>query len=128
MSALSNGGGAVAGDGYYNYGNNANLTATPNNGYYFTNWTDLDGNILSTSSTYVINNIQSDITIKVNFTRYNYYTVNVIAGEGGKVDGTGNYIQGSNVLLQATPDSNYRFDGWFAINGDRTSTLYEYSL
>lgn len=44
-------GGSLTGNGTYNIGNNVTITATPNPGYYFNNWTR-DGVIVSTSISY----------------------------------------------------------------------------
>ncbi len=44
-------GGTVSGGGTYNYGESCTLTATPNAGYLFVNWTK-DGSSVSTSATY----------------------------------------------------------------------------
>jgi len=44
-------GGSVTGGGSFVLGTNANVTAIPNNGYSFVNWTE-NGNIVSTQSSY----------------------------------------------------------------------------
>ena len=44
-------GGTVSGDGTYNYGAAATLSATPSTGYHFVNWTE-NGDEVSTNATY----------------------------------------------------------------------------
>jgi len=59
-------GGVVSGAGEYNYGQTAQLIATPNVGYRFLNWTDDNGAILSTDSVYSFTVVQ-DINLMANF-------------------------------------------------------------
>lgn len=49
-------GGTTGGDGVYNNGTLATVTATPSAGYGFANWTD-NGTVVSTSATYTFTNI-----------------------------------------------------------------------
>ncbi|MFW6226612.1 MAG: FISUMP domain-containing protein [Bacteroidota bacterium] len=58
--------GNVEGSGAYNVGDEIELTATPNEGYQFLNWT-LDDEILSTESTFTYTMPASDVTLVANF-------------------------------------------------------------
>ena len=58
--------------GTYNDGTSISLTASPNTGYTFVNWTDSSGNELSTNSTYSFN-ITSNTTITANFEELMFY-------------------------------------------------------
>jgi hypothetical protein len=58
-------GGMVYGNGIYTYGQIANLSAIPNSGWNFINWTEGD-NILSTEANYSIE-IKNDLNIIANF-------------------------------------------------------------
>ena len=59
VSASPAAGGTVSGGGAYTYGQSCTLTATPNSGYTFVNWTR-NGSSVSTSPTYNFTVTQSD--------------------------------------------------------------------
>lgn len=48
-------------------GGNVTLTATPKLGYAFKNWTDSEGNEVSTDAAYTIENVSADINLTANF-------------------------------------------------------------
>ncbi len=58
--------------GTYNAGTSISITASPDNGYGFVNWTDSSGNELSTNTTYTFN-ITSDTTITANYEELLFY-------------------------------------------------------
>jgi uncharacterized repeat protein (TIGR02543 family) len=58
-------GGTTTGDGSYEWGSSATVTATPNTGYIFENWTE-SGNIVSTSANYTFT-VDGDRTLVANF-------------------------------------------------------------
>ena len=58
--------------GSYNDGVSVSVTASPNTGYSFVNWTDSSGNELSTNTTYTFN-ITSDTTITANYQEALFY-------------------------------------------------------
>ena len=81
--------------GTYNDGSSISITASPDTGYGFVNWTDSSGNELSTNPTYTFN-ITSDTTITANYEELLFYlhsngvTIlcpNAIVGAIGTVDG-----------------------------------------
>ena len=81
--------------GTYNYGESVSITASPDTGYGFINWTDSSGNELSTNPTYTFN-ITSDTTITANYEELLFYlhpngvTIlcpNASVGAVGTVDG-----------------------------------------
>ena len=57
--------GTVSGGGQYNYNESCTVTATPADGYMFSNWTN-NGNVVSTSASYTFN-VTSDIDLVANF-------------------------------------------------------------
>ena len=57
--------GTVTGGGTYNQGQSCTVTATANNGFTFTNWTE-NGNVVSTNSNYTFT-VNSDRTLVANF-------------------------------------------------------------
>ena len=58
--------------GTYNDGESVSITASPDTGYGFVNWTDSSGNELSTNPTYTFN-ITSDTTITANYEELLFY-------------------------------------------------------
>ena len=58
--------------GSYNDGESVSVTASPDTGYSFINWTDSSGNELSTNPTYTFN-ISTDTTITANYQEVLFY-------------------------------------------------------
>ena len=128
-------GGSVTGGGTYNQGQSCTVTATPNAGYTFTNWTE-NGNVVSSQAnyTFVVNNNR---TLVANFqAQPQNYTITVSANptNGGTVTGGGTYQQGQSCTVSATANTGYTFSNWtengnvvttqasytFTVNGNRT--------
>ena len=105
---LTGDGGTVTGSGEYQEDTEVTLTATADDGYEFISWSD--GN---TDISRVIT-ITEDIELTANFQEIVYsYTLTVSSGEGGSVDTEGGeYEEGTEVTITATPDENYRFVSW----------------
>ena len=81
--------------GTYNDGTSVTITASPNAGYAFVNWTDSSGNELSTNPSYTFN-ITSNTTITANYEELLFYlhpngvTIlcpNALVGSTGTVNG-----------------------------------------
>ncbi|MCL2413808.1 MAG: InlB B-repeat-containing protein [Bacteroidales bacterium] len=119
-------GGSVTGDGVYNYGDNVTVTATPNVGYQFVNWTILGAQV-STDPNYTFTAIEN-VDLIANFT-LEVYTVAVSASPstGGNVTGGGLYTYGTSVTVTATPSTGYNFVGWTE-NGVSVSTNANYQF
>ena len=66
VSANPSNGGSVSGGGTYQQGQSCTVTATANNGYTFTNWTE-NGSQVSTNSSYSFT-VNSNRTLVANFT------------------------------------------------------------
>ena len=119
-------GGNVNVTGNFNYGNEAVITATTNEGYQFISWTEND-TIVSTDTEYSFI-VTSDRTFVANF---ELLTFNVTAtanpAEGGEIDGTGVYNYGETATLTAIVNDGYAFNNW-SINGEVVSTDSEYSF
>lgn len=122
-------GGMVAGAGLYTSGSTCTLTATPNSGYVFTNWSE-GGTVVSSNATYSFT-VNSNRTLKANFVPRTIlrYTISAIANptEGGTLSGAGSYASGSICTLTATPSSGYIFTNWTE-GGTVVSTNAEYSF
>jgi uncharacterized repeat protein (TIGR02543 family) len=96
------------------------VSAVPNTGYTFTNWTDqASGSILSSSPAYTFA-LSANRSLVANFA-INTYTLAVTAVNGtvAKVADQPRYNHGSTVVLTATPAAGYVFSSW---SGDATST------
>ena len=103
--------GTATGGGSFTYGETCTLTATPNTGYAFVNWTK-DGTVVSSNANYsftVTNN--GDYVANFAVARY---TLTVLAepAEGGHVVGGGNYDYGHVTTLRATANEGYEFVNW----------------
>jgi len=127
VSATPTAGGTVDGSGTYSYGASVTLTATPNTGYSFVNWTE-GGETVSTSTEYTFNANES-CTLVANF-ELNSYTVTFVNADGTE-------LQSSEVAYGETPaytgetptkaaddHYTYTFDCWTpeitAVTGEAT--------
>ena len=106
--------GTVSGSGDYAFGDEATITATPEENYYFTSWSD--GNT-DNPRTVVVN---SDTTFTANFVLKPYLTV---ASNYGMVTGSGYYMPGEEVTITATPNSGAYFVEWNDGNTDNPRTV-----
>jgi YD repeat-containing protein len=125
-SASPSNGGMVSGGGSYNHGSSCTLTASPNTGYTFTNWTK-DGQQVSTSAIYSFTVTESGNYV-ANFSQ-NSYTISASASpsNGGTVSGGGSYNHGSSCTLTATANTGYTFTNWTE-NGTQVSASTDYSF
>ena len=124
VMVVSSGGGTVSSSATSVLeGNNVTLTATPNNGYKFKNWT-LDGNIVSTNNPYTATVLSNSIYI-ANFEKKSY-AVSVSSTTGGTATTSSNsVVYEGNVTLTATPNEGYKFVNW-TVNGEVVSTENPY--
>lgn len=119
-------GGTVAGAGSYNYGATATLTATPNEHYYFVNWTK-DGETVSEDPTYSFIVTEAG-DYEANFALFSF-NIDLVANpeEGGTVDGSGTFVYGETITVTATQAPGYSFVNWME-NDEIVSTDAEYSF
>ncbi len=121
-------GGSVTGGGTYNQGQSCTVTATPNAGYSFTNWTE-NGNVVSTNRNYTFT-VTGNRTLVANFQaqpqNYNI-TVSANPSNGGSVAGGGTYQQGQSCTVTATANTGYAFANWTE-NGNVVSTQTNYTF
>jgi uncharacterized repeat protein (TIGR02543 family) len=90
-------------------GNGTAVTAVPNAGYHFVNWSDV-----STSNPRTDTNVTGNITVTANFA-INTYTLTYTAGANGSLTGTSPQTvnHGANgTAVTAIPDANYHFVNW----------------
>ena len=108
LTASAGDGGSVTGGGTFASGTQISLTATPSSGYSFSGWSNG-----STANPLTVT-LNSNTSITANFqVIVNSYTLSVTAGEGGSVSSEGGeYEEGTEVTITATPDDEYEFTGW----------------
>ena len=104
-------GGTVSGAGTYNHGDNVTLTATANEGYTFTNWTE-NGVVVNATNPYEFQ-VTGERELVANFS-LNTYDVSAFAipTAGGTVTGAGTYDHGTTVTMTANPATGYAFVNW----------------
>ena len=123
VEVVSAGNGTVSGSGYYGPTESCTITATPNTGYHFVNWT-VNGLELTTDNPYTFIPT-GDITITANFA-IDTYTI-ATGGIGGTITGSGTYNYGATCTLTATPNAGYEFRRWMEY-GETISTSNPYSF
>ena len=103
---------SVSGDTEFDFGSLAEITATPNVGYDFANWSGgTFGDQLAATTTVLI---QGDTTIKANFSIKSYF-LEVISGTGGVASGSGTFDHFTQAQITCSPDVGYVFTGWSGI-------------
>lgn len=99
--------GTTSGSGSYNYLTPVNITALPNAGYHFTQWSD--GNMTNPR----LISVTANATYTAQFA-INSYAVGVASNNStmGSVSGSGTYNHNSTATLTATPYYGYHFVQW----------------
>lgn len=120
--------GIVEGARTYNYGEEATLTATPNDGFVFRYWTNSKGTQLSTNAIYKFT-VKEDVAVIANFRHPDNYLVIIgINPEGaGTFTGDGEYERDIYVTVTATPNAKYNFVEWTK-NGVQVSPNETYTF
>ncbi|MEW6157554.1 MAG: FG-GAP-like repeat-containing protein, partial [Verrucomicrobiota bacterium] len=120
-------GGVVIGTGNVFHGNTATLTARPNAGYKFVNWTK-DGTVVGTELTLSVV-ITGDYAVVANYEEANpFHDVTTATDPAGiaQVTGAGRYNNGQSVVISApetiTASPNVYTFRQFNLNGVRVST------
>lgn len=122
-------GGKTAGSGAYRAGAVVTVTATPNTGYAFVNWTK-SGNIVSTSSNYQFT-LTANTTLVANFSAVQSSQFALVLSSapvvGGTTSGSGSYNGGTSVTATAIANTGYTFVNWTK-NGVIASTSSAYTF
>ena len=122
-------GGTVTGGGVYNFGNQVEVDAIPNEGWHFVNWTDSDGNVVSGDSFNVIEMPAADLSLTANFELSEFtVTVYVEPEDAGVVSGEGVYDFGEEVTLMAFEETGYEFISWNDPDGNELGTDHVYTF
>lgn len=119
--------GTVLGSGTYYEGTEVTLTAIPNNGYEFVNWTENDKVIGEEPTLSFTAEEQKNVVahFEANFVGY---TVSLHVEEGGIVSGSGLYPAESEVTVTAEPQGKYSFIAWTDSEGNELSTNASYTF
>ncbi|MBR4765253.1 MAG: InlB B-repeat-containing protein, partial [Clostridia bacterium] len=129
VTVAPTGGGTVSGDGIYENGSKATLTATPKDYYHFVNWTE-DGNEVSTDATYTFT-VTGDRNLVANFA-IDTFTITFENDDGTPLQ-SGSVAYGETPIYEgdtptkgSTPEYSYTFAGWSPeiaeVTGDATYT------
>ena len=121
--------GTVLGAGTYYEGADVTLTAVPNNGYEFVNWTEND-EVIGEEPTLSFT-AQEQKNVVAHFeANFEGYTVSLNVEEGGIVSGAGLYPAESEVTVTAEPQGKYSFIAWTDSEGNELSTnaLYTFTI
>jgi uncharacterized repeat protein (TIGR02543 family) len=112
VAVVSDGNGTVTGGGNVANGSKVTLTATPDSGYKFSQWTDQNNAVVGTSATLNIP-VTDNITYTASFIPDTVVIqVSGTPTSGGTVSGDGTYVSGATVTLTATPTAGYTFVNW----------------
>lgn len=129
LSANPDNGGSVSGGGTYQEGESCTVSATANDGYAFSNWSE-DGEEVSSNSNYTFT-VNGNRTLVAHFELLppNSYSINVSAdpSNGGSVSGGGTFEEGQSCTVRATANNSYIFSNWTE-NGIEVSTNARYSF
>ncbi|MBC8052211.1 MAG: DUF3494 domain-containing protein [Sphingobacteriaceae bacterium] len=121
-------GGSTTGAGDFAQGSAVTVTAAPNAGYTFVNWTKVGAPTvpLSSDASYQFN-MNGNVELVANFSQVATFTVTVTSNPlaGGTTTGSGVYASGSSATIRAIPNSGYTFTGW---SGDATGSTNPLTL
>ena len=109
LSSSPNSAGTTSGAGSYAPNELTSISATPNTGYQFINWSGAGITDFNSNSTTV--SMVQDRNLTANFA-LNTYALSITAGTGGAISGSGTYNHGTNPTISATPNTGYHFIGW----------------
>lgn len=114
--------GTVAGTGSYKDNATATLTATPNDGYLFKNWTK-NGVVVSTENPYSFT-VTEDVELVANFDGpFCELILNTNDEAKGTVSGEGLYRPGQTATITATPKAGYKLLYWSDRSTQATRTI-----
>ncbi len=121
------GAGAVGGAGDYTSNSVCTLTASPNAGWGFKNWTQ-NGAQVSSSAAYTFT-VRSNRTLVANFIPAYTVTTAVAPSYGGSATGAGLFNSNSTVTVRAVAASGFQFVNWTDLETPvSTSTNYAFTI
>ncbi len=121
-------GGTVTGAGIYDHFVTCTLTATPETGYHFVNWTK--GGVEYSTELTISFEVTQEESFVANF-EINSYEIGATANnaEFGSVSGAGTYNHFETCTLVATPVTGYHFVNWTKAGAEvSTSATYQFEV
>jgi hypothetical protein len=122
-------GGSTTGGGSYASGSSVTVTAVPNVGYAFVNWTEGAAQV-SASASYTFT-VSASRSLVANFALIGgpQYVITTAASPlaGGTLTGAGSYSSGTSVTVTATAAPGYMFSRWKE-NGASVSSSASYTF
>ncbi|MGF7080289.1 InlB B-repeat-containing protein [Mucilaginibacter sp. UYCu711] len=124
-------GGVTTGAGNFAQGSTTTVTATPNTGFTFKNWTNADATVASVSANYQFV-VAGNRTLTANFVAVPAgqfaVVVSAVPVNGGTTAGSGSYDAGTNVTVTATPSAGFSFVNWKNTDGSIASVSPAYTF
>jgi len=107
-------GGTTIGNGTFSRDTLTTVSATPNHGFRFTNWTDSISNFTVSASPSYTFKLDTNKIFVANFVPAENFTVGLssIPSAGGTTTGNGSFFAGDSVIIGATPNNGYTFTNW----------------
>jgi len=118
-------GGSVTGSGTYLFGETVTVSAFPSQGWQFLNWTE-NGEVVSNFAFFMLQASTRNLIANFSSTEANV-VLSSSPSTGGMTLGSGIYLLGSMVSIQALPNEGYEFAGW-TCNGELISLSSAYSF
>lgn len=119
--------GTTSGGGTYVYNTQVSVSAIPEAGYSFFNWSE-DGNVVSYSATYIFN-ITANRDLVANFGVFQVFNISTLSNpaNGGTTSGGGAFSLGTQATVVAAPNPGWMFVNWTE-NGTVVSTSASYTF
>jgi hypothetical protein len=124
VNANPSGGGTVAGNGTFDCNTDAPITATPADGWYFTEWT---GDVSTIANVYAASTnitMDGDYSITANFEEIPPVRYDLTMSANPEIGGTATdlinespYVEGTEVSIEAEAAEGYQFVNWTAPAG-----------
>ena len=119
LKVLSSTGGSISGNGNFSHGSTPSITATPDEGFYFTEWL---GEGVVEPNALISSILMTEDRIATAIFSPNEYTLNLSSSGSGEALGEGNYTHGQIVSITANPKNGYQFETWSGnIDGNLSS-------
>ncbi len=124
-------GGTAEGQNDYAVGSMVTVTATPNEGWAFVNWTNAAGAEVSQNAEYTFEMPENYVQLYANFSQAGYeVTVSASPTLGGAArvidyyDGDNVFALGDGVVIEAEPNEGYRFVNWTEGTGSEVFSIF----
>ena len=118
-------GGSTTGAGAYVVNDSVTVSALPNAGYAFVNWT-VGGAIVSTSADYTFTTA-TNVALVAHFGSAVTITATGSPAAGGTILGAGDYVNGASATLEAVANPDFIFTKWTE-GGATVSTTPSYTF